>query len=105
LSVYNWRFRSASGVPGAELAALSGTRQVFVDGAMMIAMQYCGIHHRALCRACRIKWNFLSARTSRYYFSLSVVSDDGKSLPPSKNVCSCVGLFLVNPPLDCEMAG
>jgi hypothetical protein len=49
---------------------------------------------------------FCPQRTSRYYFSLSAVSDDGKSLPPSKNlVGSCVGRVLFNPPLDCEMAG
>jgi hypothetical protein len=86
---------------GVELAALSGMEQVFVDGAMMIAPQYMaayraapipdvvadalawrrfrhrsaftdgGIYHRARCRACRVKWNFLSAaHFSILFFSI-----------------------------------
>jgi hypothetical protein len=101
LSVYNSRLRSASGVPGPELAALSGMRQVFEKYAMMIALQYTaayraapipgvvadaltwrrfrhrsaltdsGIHHRARCRSCRVKWNFLSAaHFSILFFSI-----------------------------------
>jgi hypothetical protein len=89
LSVYNWRIRSASGVPGAELAALSGTRQVFGDGAMMmIALQY-----TAAYRAAPIPDVVADALTWRRFRHRSAFTDSGIHRRARCRACRSNGIF------------